>query len=347
MPVIGIVGMQYGSEGKGVIAELLGHISRVAIRIGGPNAGHTIDYKGTKYVMRHIPCAWTNPECKLLIGPAGLINSSVLREEIEMVEEALGSSLGERLFIHERVIPIMKEHEEAEAPLGEKIGSTREGVGAATAERAWRRADTIRGLVAKDGDYTWLKPYIISHEEYLSLVHDVHDQGYTILLEGTQGYGLSLYHGPYPFCTSRDTTIASLAGGCGIAPSMIIHTIGVVRTFPIRVAGNSGPLPYETSFQSIGREPEHTTVTKKVRRIARFDWKMFKEAVRVNRPNILAVTFLDYLNTNATQNAFVRELYESCGVRIGYLGKGPDTFELNHILFKAALERKNRRFENE
>jgi adenylosuccinate synthase len=317
--VTAIVGLQYGSEGKGHLAHLLASVTDAAIRTGGPNAGHTLTHRGTTYKMRQIPCAFVNPAALLLIGPGGLIAPDVLATEVATLR-ATGHQLAGRLFIHAAAGIIDSRHRDTEAAAGltDRIGSTGEGVGAATADRALRILDTA-------GHRSELLPAeatVISAGEYLDLVHDMHDRRGRIMLEGTQGAHLSVYHGPYPAVTSRDTTAASLAGAAGIAPTMVTDVVGVARAFPIRVAGNSGPLPHETDFASLGVPPEHTTVTGRVRRIARFDPVAFRQAIQLNRPTTLALTFGDYLPEPAREP--FRELVECLSGRpVDYYGLGP------------------------
>jgi adenylosuccinate synthase len=100
--VVVVVGMQYGSEGKGHVAYLLASLTQVAVRTGAPNAGHTFHHGGRTFKMRQIPCAFVNPAALLLIGPGGLISPPVLAEEIEQAREA-GFDLRGRLFVHENV----------------------------------------------------------------------------------------------------------------------------------------------------------------------------------------------------------------------------------------------------
>src|SRR5204863_6547853 len=122
--------------------------------------------------------------------------------------------------------------------------------------------------------------------------------------EGTQGFGLSLFHGvQYPFVTARDTTAAAFASEVGIGPRQITDVCVVVRTFPIRVGGNSGPLQGEISWDVV-REfsgapatfPELTSVTRKVRRVARFDSALVTQACQYNSASTLAVMGLDRLD---------------------------------------------------
>lgn len=319
MSVTAIVGLQYGSEGKGHLAHLLASVTDAAIRTGGPNAGHTLTHRGTTYKMRQIPCAFVNPAALLLIGPGGFITPDVLAAEAATLRDA-GHQLAGRLYVHTAAGIIEPRHRDTETAAGltDRIGSTGEGVGAATAERALR-------TLATAGQHPELLPpeaTLIGPAEYLDLVHDLHDRGGRIVLEGTQGAHLSVYHGPYPAVTSRDTTAASLAGAAGIAPTMVENVVGVARAFPIRVAGNSGPLPHETDFAALGVPAEHTTVTGRVRRVAHFDPIAFRQAVQLNRPTDLALTFGDYLPDDARQP--FRHLVEGlAGTTVDYYGLGP------------------------
>ncbi len=341
MSVTAIVGLQYGSEGKGHLAHLLASITDAAIRTGGPNAGHTLTHRGTTYKMRQIPCAFVNPAALLLIGPGGLIDPEVVRGEVDILGAA-GHQLAGRLFIHAAAGIIEPRHTltEIQAQLGDRIGSTSIGVGAATAERAMRTLTTARDAT----DRLPAEATVISSGEYLDLVHDMHDRHGRIMLEGTQGAHLSVYHGTYPAVTSRDTTAASLAGAAGIAPTMITNVVGVARAFPIRVAGNSGPLPHETDFAELGVPAEHTTVSGKVRRIARFDPITFRQAVQLNRPTHLALTFGDYLPEPA-RDPFREMVERLAGRTVDYYGLGPtltDAWLRPHTLLTTARDTWNR-----
>jgi len=126
------------------------------------------------------------------------------------------------------------------------------------------------------------------------------DEGKNLLIEGTQGFGLSLYHGNYPFVTSRDTGASNFLAEVGISPLLVTEIILVIRTYPIRVSGNSGPLTNEITWEilsgRVGKKVEETTtVTGKVRRVAEFDIDAVKTAILVNRPTQIALQFLNYL----------------------------------------------------
>lgn len=306
--VTALVGGQYGSEGKGVIARHIADDYAVHVRTGAPNAGHTFHHEGRNWVARSVPVGWVNPEASIVIGPGALIDAALLRAEVKEIEAA-GYEIRGRLFIDGRAVLVdpVRHHAHEGGVDGVAhllIGSTGEGVGPA------RMAKIARGTWPKD--VPWAKcervmdrpdlfEWVNCGVEFntVTLVNDMIDTGHAVLLEGTQGSGLSLTYGPWPYVTSTDTNAASLAADAGIAPSLVTSTILVCRTFPIRVAGNSGPLPNETSFEEIGVEPETTTVTKKTRRIAEWDDEVVMDAIRVNRPNQIAITFADYIDPDA------------------------------------------------
>ncbi len=302
--VIAVVGGQFGSEGKGQVAAGIAKRFEVHIRTGAPNAGHTFyDDMGSKVVARSLPCGWLNPNAKLVIGPGALLDPALLRDEVSAVE-AMGYEIRSRLYVDLSAGIIDEDNHHhfeggVDGQAHEIIGSTGEGVGPARMAKIARK--TISGRVFQMdlvGDklsrFAWLPPANVTHTA--DLANKWIDEGDRVLLEGTQGSGLSLTHGPeWPYCTSTDTNSAQLASDAGISPSLIDRTILVCRTFPIRVAGNSGPLPNETAWEEVGVPPEQTTVTKKVRRVGRWDDAVVRKAIALNRPVVLAITFLDYL----------------------------------------------------
>ena len=140
--------------------------------------------------------------------------------------------------------------------------------------------------------------------------------------------------GPWPYVTSTDTSSAQLAADAGVPASSVRETILVARTFPIRVAGESGPLPGELTWAEVGVEPEITTVTKKVRRVGKWDAQQVRHAVWLNEPCSLVVTFVDYVfpeckNRTAQLDpevlSWVRGLSENeVGVPLLGFSTGPD-----------------------
>lgn len=308
--VTAVIGGQYGSEGKGVIVNHMAKDYNVHVRVGGPNAGHSFYHMHQRYAMQSIPCGWTNREATLVIGAGAVIDLATLKREVEQIE-ALDSALEMRLKIDPRAIVITPDQHKAEGgvegELHQRIGSTGEGVGAARHARMARDPlQSVRfGEVAEGAG---LKRFV--YRDTAELLYRSAKRGESILLEGTQGSGLSLIHGPWPYVTSADTNAAQLLADCGLAPGWLTDVLLVFRTYPIRVAGNSGPLAGEMTWEEISNitgQPtiERTTVTKKVRRIGRWDDSLAYKAVMLNKPTMLAFTFLDYLDPrNAEADRF-------------------------------------------
>jgi adenylosuccinate synthase len=160
-----------------------------------------------------------------------------------------------------------------------------------------------------------------------------------LILEGTQGFGLSLLHSDsYPYVTSRDTTAGTFVAEAGLSPMDVDEVVLVIRAHPIRVGGNSGPLPNEIDWPTVTREGgqsmpiiEHTSVTRTVRRVARFDPTVVRDAITVNSPTHIALNHLDYIDAKAglsgTPTRRVQEFIEAVqfgiGRRIDFIGLGP------------------------
>jgi adenylosuccinate synthase len=194
------------------------------------------------------------------------------------------------------------------------IGSTGQGVGTATSRKVLRGAASVPVRLAKDvGE---LRPYI---RDSLDVLDATFAKGKKVFLEGTQGTGLSLHHGRYPFVTSRDTTVSGCLAEAGIAPSRVRRIIMVCRTYPIRVespaGGTSGPIGVELTWKTISdrsgiphrelRESERTSTTNRRRRVAEFDWTLLRRAASLNGPTDVALSFTDYLSiTNRDARRF-------------------------------------------
>ena len=300
-----VAGAQYGSEGKGVIVAHLADEYSIHIRVGGANAGHSFMYKGKKWKMQSIPCGWKNENATLIIGRGGMIEKDLITREIEEIRE-VDPSIIDRLKIDEKTGVLSKKHKNIEGGTkGEfhlKIGSTGEGVGAARVARVNRNPENfqhVKDVAHEIGGNGWELGQMMVKDTPQFLMERYED-GSKIMIEGTQGYGLSLIHGPWPFCTSHDTNASQMVADVGLSPRVIDDIYLVCRSYPIRVWGNSGPMYKEISWDVISermgrRVEEKTTVTKKTRRIGSWDEKLFKEAVAVNRPTGVSINFLDYL----------------------------------------------------
>lgn len=300
---VALIGAQYGSEGKGLVAAALANEYDCHVRTGGPNAGHTFYHDDMKFVARSIPIGWINDTAQVIIGPGAVIDVDVLMQELGEIEAA-GFNIRDRVYVDGRATIISKSQHLAEGGVQGKahkeIGSTGEGVGIARMSKINRDAllptDKAPFACLRAGDIqSTFESAGIKIEDTAALLHARIRDGARVLLEGTQGSGLSLTLGPWPHVTSADTNAAQLASDAGISPSDVSQTILVARTFPIRVAGPSGPLYDETTWEELGFEPEKTTVTQKVRRVGRWNPEQIRYASEVNYPAAIVVTFIDYL----------------------------------------------------
>ncbi len=315
-----VIGGQFGSEAKGKVISFLANEFDIAVRTGAPNAGHTVLKDDEIYPLQQIPATFLNQKCILCIGAGALINPDILRKEVER------TNTKERLFIDPQAGIIEEKHSLQEGELIEKIGSTGKGCGAALVDRIWRKDFKL----AKD----ILKDFQIAN--VAEILNRGVDEGKNVLVEGTQGFGLSIYHGIYPFVTSRDTNAANFLAEAGISPRLATEIILVIRTYPIRVAGNSGPLKNEITWEElsnrIGKKVEEkTTVTKKIRRVAEFDIEIVKKAILVNRPTQIALQFLNYLypqdegknswdSLSQEAKTYIENLESNLGVPITLIG---------------------------
>jgi adenylosuccinate synthase len=296
-----VVGGQYGSEGKGKVSAFITKQENIdiCVRCGGPNSGHSfVDDDGRTVILRQLPTGFVSPRTRLLIPAGALIDPVILKQEIESL--SLPKS---RVGIDEKCFVIGEIDREKERTLGlqKRLSSTLCGVGAALARRVLRAEDA---RLARDAtsEYPWLSEYLtdVSCEVNAAL-----DGEMKVLVEGTQGFGLSLYHSAhYPKTTSRDTTAGAFLSEVGISPRLVTEIVVVFRTFPIRVAGEqAGPLENEITWEQLQRESgyrhsieERTSVTQKTRRVARFDWSLAQRAILLNRPTRLALNGCDLLN---------------------------------------------------
>ena len=340
-----LIGGQYGSEGKGHIASYLSTEYDYLVRVGGPNAGHKVFEKPEPYTFHILPSGTgRNESAKIILGPGIVINLERLRKEINFYEVEVG-----RLFIDEQAMIIEESDPGNEAELVNNISSTGQGVGYATARRIMYRG--VENKVRLARDIMELKHYVCSTA---NVFEDAYSKNSKILLEGTQGTSLSLYHGQYPFVTSRDTTVAGCISEAGISPRHIRKIIMVCRTYPIRVGGPSGPMNGVISKREISRRSnipyseikkvERTSTTGRPRRISEFDWLQLKKSIQLNGPTDIAITFADYFGIenrdarrfeqlNEAAIEFIQEIEIVSGVSVSLIST---RFEYRSIIDRRA-----------
>lgn len=318
-----LIGGQYGSEGKGNIVSYIAREYDLLIRVGGPNAGHKVYSEPDPYTFHQLPSGTLSaPKAQLIIGPGATISLPVLMSEISECQVERN-----RLSIDPQAMIISDVDKENETILMKTMGSTGQGVGAATARRIFNR---IPGKIRKTQalshlgsfiqpvelarDIKALKPFI---RESCEVLEDAFRQGKRVFLEGTQGTSLSLYHGKYPYVTSRDTTVAGCLAESGISANRIRKIIMVCRTYPIRVQDpkgrgrTSGEMMREIEWSEIEKRSRHpigsikgkelTSTTNRQRRVGEFEWVSLRKAASLNAPTDIALTFVDYIDKKNAQ----------------------------------------------
>lgn len=326
-----VVGGQYGSEGKGKVAQFLARERQAAavVRVGGTNSGHTsLDGENRRVVLRQLPTAALEPDVLCILAAGSYIDVDVLLGEIERV-----GLEHERLAIDPNAMLITAADRQAERESGlrARIGSTCSGTGAAVARRIARRSH--RDLAAA---CPRLRPYVRPTRD---LMRSLLDNGHRVIIEGTQGFGLSLLHSPhFPKATARDTTAAGALSETGLGPLEVDEVVLVLRAFPIRVAGDSGPFGEpEIDWETIQREGghgqplvEYSSVTNRVRRVARFDPQLARDAIAANAPNLIVLNHVDLVDVKARNGltrragSFIDQVSTAIGRQVDLVGLGPD-----------------------
>jgi len=335
MPVTVVVGGQFGSEGKGKVAYLLAKEmgATAAVRVGGPNSGHTVvTPDGESLVLRQLPTAAILPDTVCVLAAGSYVIPDLLLQEVEET-----SVTADRLIIdpHAVVITDADLRTEKTGLLRRDIGSTESGTGAAVIKRISRGFNV--DLAENDKK---LNRFVRPVSPFLRELIARNDR---IVVEGTQGFGLSVLHSNYfPYVTSRDTTAAGFVCEAGLSPFDVDDIVLVLRAFPIRVGGNSGTLPNETTWDSVTRESdsetpivEYTSVTKRVRRVARFDSEIVLRAITVNQPTRIVLNHIDYVDATCrrsdslTERAerFIAQVEADINARVDFFGCGPATIQ--------------------
>lgn len=323
-----VVGGFFGDEGKGKIISYLAikDNPKIIVRGGaGPNAGHTIRDGDKTYKVRMLPSGFLNKTAKVMIGPGVVINPSVLLKEIQ----DFGTS--GRTFIDKHCGIIEENHllRDSKGELKEKIGSTGSGTGPANADRAMRILK-----LAKDIDS--LSSLIVDIPVEINTALSLNQN---VLVEGTQGTFLSLWHGTYPFVTSKDVTASGICADVGLGPKKVDEVIVVFKAYVTRVG--TGPLAKELSLEESERKgwSEFGTVTGRQRRAADFDFDLARRAIMLNSATQISITKLDVLFPNCTgktsfeelstdAQSFIKNIEEKLNTPVTLIGTGPNVDEI-------------------
>jgi adenylosuccinate synthase len=318
----------FGDGGKGKIVSYLVVADDVAVcaRGGvGPNAGHTVVKDGVTFKLRMVPCGFVNPDTRLLIGPGVVVNPEVVLKEVEEL------GIHGRFGIDPQCAIIEPKHIEADkrGHLKEKIGTTGTGTGPCNADRALRVAKMAKEIPE-------FKCFISDVPRELN---DALDSGANVILEGTQGTYISLYHGTYPYVTSNDVCASAICSDVGVGPTRVDEVVLVFKAYVTRVG--AGYLAGEISAEEAKKRgwDEYGTVTGRQRRAAPFNFDLAKRAAMLNGATQLAVTKLDVLypdcksthelsDLNPEAVAFIEKIEEEIGLPVTLIGTGPGVKEV-------------------
>jgi len=314
-----LLGLQWGDEGKGKVVDVLTPGYDLVTRFqGGPNAGHTLEFEGKKFVLRSIPSGIFQGNKVNVIGNGVVLDPALFKAEVDALEIS-GHPLTERLKISKKAHLILPTHRLLdacyEAAKGvEKIGTTGKGIGPTYTDKVSRNGLRVGDIlsnfdekykIATDRHKEILKQHNFAYEleelevawfegiecikrfELIDSEHFVNDalkSGKKVLAEGAQGTMLDIDFGSYPFVTSSNTICAGACTGLGIAPRSIGEVYGIFKAYCTRVG--SGPFPTELfdetgeSMRRIGFE--FGSVTGRPRRCGWIDLVALKYAVMIN-----------------------------------------------------------------
>lgn len=354
MKVDVLLGLQWGDEGKGKVVDVLTPNYDVVARFqGGPNAGHTLEFQGEKYVLRSIPSGIFQGDKVNIIGNGVVLDPALFKEEA-MALEASGHPLKERLLISKKAHLIMPTHRLLDAAWeatkkDSKVGTTGRGIGPTYTDKISRNGIRVGDIldrfeekyaVAKARHEMILKslnfPYdlaelekkwfegieYLKQFEFIDSEHTINNllnDGKSVLCEGAQGTMLDIDFGSYPYVTSSNTICAGACTGLGVAPNKIGDVYGIFKAYCTRVG--SGPFPTEL-FDTTGdkiRELGHEfgAVTGRKRRCGWIDLVALKYAVMLDGVTNLIMMKSDVLDTFDTIKACVA--YKVNGKEVDYL----------------------------
>jgi len=295
------------------------------VRTGSVNAAHTVWMEGNRYALHMVPAAFLNPKCRLLIGAGANVHVAKFLEEVELTK------VKGRIGVDQQASIIEEKHsvqDKTSAHL-KGLGTTGWGVGPALEERARRTAKLAK-------DIPELQPYLA---DVATEINEGIDSGKNVLLEGTQGFMLSLFYGTYPYVTGRDTGAAAICSEAGVGPTRVDDVLIVYKSFITRVG--TGPLPGEMTKEEAKKRGWFETAagTGRDRRSAPFDFELAKKAAKINGATQAAVTKLDCMFPNCQSakkfdslptdaKQFIKEVENRTGIPVVLIGTGPEALDI-------------------
>ena len=327
MPCTVIVGAFWGDEGKGKIISYLALKDKLdfCVRTGSVNAAHTVWMEGNRYALHMVPAAFLNNECRLLIGAGANIHVKRFFEEVELTKAK--SRIG--IDKHASIIEEKHSVQDRTSAHLKGLGTTGWGVGPALEERARRTAKLAK-------DIPELQRFLA---DVATEINEGIDADKRVLLEGTQGFMLSLFHGTYPYVTGRDTGAAAICSEAGIGPTRVDNVLIVYKSFITRVG--AGPLPGEISKKEakIRGWFETAAGTGRDRRSAPFDFSLARKNARINGATQAAVTKLDcvfpeckgvrkFEALSERGKNFINEVENKIEIPVVLIGTGPEAMDV-------------------
>jgi adenylosuccinate synthase len=337
MPVLVVVGAQWGDEGKGKIIDLLTERADIVARYqGGHNAGHTVVVGNDEFILHLIPSGILHKGKKCIIGNGVVVDPAALIEEMDGLLKR-GIRFEKNLMISRNAHLIMPYHKALDVASerlkgNKKIGTTGRGIGPAYADKISRKgirmADLLdpeafrEKLAANVGEANFLLERFYNaplvnqdavFEEYMKysrrlmkhiadttlFLNEAISSKKKILAEGAQGTHLDVDHGTYPFVTSSSPTAGGACTGLGIGPNTITEIVGIVKAYTTRVGSGPFPTEQENAMGELLRERgrEYGATTGRARRCGWMDTLIVRHAVRVNGFTSIALTKLDVLDS--------------------------------------------------
>ncbi|MHA1221995.1 MAG: adenylosuccinate synthetase [Candidatus Heimdallarchaeaceae archaeon] len=324
-----VCGGFWGDEGKGKVLSYLALVDEPSIvaRAGvGTNAGHTVEYQGKEYRLRMIPSGFVNPNVRLLIGAGVLVDPQVLLKEVTETNTKNRLGIDFQSGIIEEKHKIM---DSSDPHLKQKIGTTGSGTGPANVDRVLRKLKLAKDIPELSSFLT-----NVSGE-----INDALDSGDHVIAEGSQALFLSLYHGTYPYVTSKDTSAAAICSDVGVGPTRVSNVLVVMKSFLTRVG--TGYLPGELDPKEVEKcgWVEYGAVTGRLRRAAPFNFDLAKKTVRINGATQIALTKLDILYPEMSKindidmlrgepAEFIERIEEETNVKVSIIGTGPSARDI-------------------
>ena len=357
MKNVAVVGSQWGDEGKGKIVDWLSSEADIVVRFqGGHNAGHTLVIDGVTYKLRLLPSGIVRKNKISIIGNGVVVDPWALLDEIKEIKSK-GVNIDENnLILSESaslILPFHREMDEIreDSVGGDKIGTTRRGIGPTYEDKVGRRSIRVKDLASEKNLDNRLEIALAHHNairkglgknifkkdqlkkdllkislEILKFskpvwkkIDEYKSKQKKILFEGAQGILLDVDHGTYPFVTSSNTVASSAATGSGCGPNSINYVLGITKAYTTRVG--EGPFPTELKDKTgelLGiKGKEFGTVTSRKRRCGWFDAVLVRQSIKISGINGIALTKLDVLDGLNEIKMCVK--YEIDGKEIDYL----------------------------